>query len=394
MTLSPSAKISSRAAILVPLFLCCAACSSLNRRDTPPVATPPVQGEAPSSGSARAASGAGGAAEPGTPLPITPGPSPESSAVMGVDPRQTQENPAQAVTPDGGASQKKDEDKGFGTALWESLVRKNVVLLSPGAFEIEPSLTYVPTSSDFVNIDGFSIFPVLIVGSVTSETVRKDNFIAAVTARAGLPWGMQADVKVPFQYDVEERTRADGRFSHKEEHGLGDASVGLSKELVVGKEHWPNLIGRVQYKSTTGKSIYDGGRIGIGSGFHALRGEMIVLESTDPAAIYASVGYTANLAATKNGSKINPGDTVDASIGTTIALNSDLAVSLGVEGSWTANSSLNGNTVNGSSFNVANMDFGLSYKLFRTRRLDMNFSAGLTRDAPDYSVTFSMPFRF
>lgn len=283
-----------------------------------------------------------------------------------------------------------------GDAVQSALVRRNAVLLSPGQYEIEPSLSYAPTSSDFVSIDGFSIFPVLIVGSVTTEQVRKDNLIGTLTGRAGLPYGFQADVRIPYQYGLEERTRADGTFRRNEEDGLGDISFGLSKELWIGKGgYMPSLIGRVQWKTTTGESVYDGASLGIGSGFNALRTEITALRPIDPAAVYATLGYTVNFSDDKGASgDINPGDSISAAVGTTLALNRDLAVSFGFDAQWTQNSSLNGVTVNGSSYNVGDFTFGMTYQFMPNRRLDMGFSAGLTRDAPDYSVTLSMPFRF
>ncbi len=283
-----------------------------------------------------------------------------------------------------------------GDAVQSALVRRNAVLLSPGQYEIEPSFNYAPTSSDFVSIDGFSIFPVLIVGSVTTEQVRKDNLIGTLTGRAGLPYGFQADVRIPYQYGLEERTRADGHFTRNEEYGLGDIALGLSKELWISKGgYMPNLIGRVQWKTTTGRSVYDGASLGIGSGFNALRTEITALRPIDPAAVYATLGYTVNFGDDKGASgDINPGDTISAALGTTLALNRDLAISFGFDAQWTQNSSLNGVTVNGSSYNVGDFTFGMTYQFMPNRRLDMGFSAGLTRDAPDYSVTLSMPFRF
>jgi hypothetical protein len=317
---------------------------------------------------------------------------PERAPVTPAAPLPANTTPV-AAAPEAPAETREQEE--INTAVNSALVKHNVVLLSPGQYELEPSFTYAPTSSDFVSIDGFSIFPVLVVGSVTTEQVRKDNMIASLTGRAGLPWGFQADVKIPYQYSLEERTRADGTFRMNEDYGLGDITLGLSKELWIGSGSMPNLIGRVSWKTTTGDSIYDGADVGIGSGFDAVRADLTALRFIDPAAVYATLGYTVNFADDKGASgDIDPGDSISAAVGTTLALNRDIALSFGFDGQWTQASTLNNVTVNGSSFNVGNMTLGMTYQLWPGRRLDMGFAAGLTRDAPDYSVTLSMPFRF
>jgi len=158
--------------------------------------------------------------------------------------------------------------------------------------------------------------------------------------------------------------------------------------------HYPDLLGRVQWKTDTGASVYDGAPLGIGSGFNSLRGEITALKTSDPAAIYGTLGYEYNLPGTKPAGRIHLGSSFQASLGTTIALNQELAFSLGLSNSWTQDSSVNGTLINGSSLNVASYNFGLSYEIYEQRRLNMNMAIGITRDAPDYIIEASMPFQF
>lgn len=279
-------------------------------------------------------------------------------------------------------------------AVESSLVQRNAILLNPWTSEIEPEISYAHSSSDSVFINGFSIFPVLVVGSVTSEEIRRDTMVGTVSGRLGLPRGFQLDLRVPYQYIDQERILASGDYFTDSKLGLGDISGGISKELLTQNETWPNLIGRVSWKTASGDSVYDGDALGIGSGFNSVRGEVTALKILDPAAVYATLGYVTNFEDSKPAGKIDLGDSFEAALGTTIALNRDLAFSLGVQNIWSFDSTLNGADVKGSGINAANFNFGLSYEIMKNRRLDFSASNGLTRDAPDYTFVVSMPFRF
>lgn len=301
---------------------------------------------------------------------------------MGVE-RQEAANAATAKQTE---QQKKSLKQVGGDNLW---------VLKPWQVEIEPSFSYSPSSNDVVVVDGFSVFPVLVVGTVRSEEVRRDNYSAIISGRMGLPNGFQVDASIPYVTLHEERTRRDGTAEKSADEGVGDITLGLSKEILASSPENTGMVGRLQWKFANGDDVYDGKGLGIGSGFNALRGEVSAIQVVDPAVVYASLGYVWNFSTDKAGiGRINPGNGFDFNTGLSLALNRDLSLSFGYGNSFVLDSRLNGNKAVGSSLNQASLNMGIAYAITEKRALNISFSDGLTHDSPDYSFKISLPFSF
>ena len=65
-------------------------------------------------------------------------------------------------------------------------VQQSGVLLPKGKFDVEPSFTYSHTSLNFINVNGFSILPVLVIGDIQSLRVERDTFQTALALRYGI----------------------------------------------------------------------------------------------------------------------------------------------------------------------------------------------------------------
>lgn len=291
----------------------------------------------------------------------------------------------------------KEEELFAESALERLLVARSRLLLPPWKYEIEPSFTYVHASSDNISIDEFTIVPVLVVGEIISERVRRNIIIPAFTFRLGLPNDSQTEVRVPLRYESERTILADGSVRPKSAFGLGDLEFALSKHLMREKGAIPDILGSLRWKTPTGHSDTFGTEedddIALGTGFHGFQFMLTALKIRDPLALFGSVAYTANLSADKPQGRVNPGDTVGFNLGLALALNLETSINFGWEQRFTFRTSLDGADFPGSSLTVGTFNVGVTYNISSDVSLDLAINIGLTRDAPDLQATIALPIR-
>jgi hypothetical protein len=304
--------------------------------------------------------------------------------------------------------EKKEDD-----ALQSALKQQGGVLLPKGTLEVEPSFTYASSSSNVINIDGITINNVLNVGNINAERVQHTSLTAAAAVRYGLTEDLQVDLRVPIQTDHESRfdttnnyNQDTGVFSQTSTEtllsrkGFGDIELGLTKQFWKQDGNHPAGLLQVQWKTKTGKSYFGDPKHGLslGTGFNALRTGMTFVKSVDPAAIFASVGYTYNLAGDVSvdgaESHIKPGDSINLYLGTSIALSNAMALSFGYDQRWVGTTQVNGATSAGSTLEIGTFKVGSTFAFAKNKSLDISLGMGLTRDAPSYSLTVAMPIRF
>lgn len=175
-----------------------------------------------------------------------------------------------AALPELDEEEKREQERLVRIAFERTLIERGGLLLAPWTFELEPNASFIHSSSDQIVIDGFTILPVLVVGDIFSQRIRRNLVQASVTARLGLPWKMQAEVRVPFGHQRQRILDADGEEAFFDTTGLGDIEVSLSRELFKARGAWPDLLATVTWKTTTGDNPFDeaqpGQRATLGTG--------------------------------------------------------------------------------------------------------------------------------
>jgi hypothetical protein len=312
-----------------------------------------------------------------------------------VDATGTEAPSAAAAAPRERASAAAAQPTGELTGLDASLVQRGGLLLPAGVAEIEAGVSYANASSDNVSITGFTIFPVLVVGDITSERVRRRWTSLSLAGRVGLPHDFQAEVRVPYTFTSLQRVTADNRETTDSAQGLGDIELGIAKQLYHTTGRWPDVLGRLQWKSSTGKGAFDdGGQLALGTGFDSLRASLTAVKSTDPAAVLATLGYTYTFPADKSIGRVAPGGVIDLSLGTALGLSPDLALNFSVQQRFVQSTKVNGTEVAGSSQELGSLRLGATYTLTAAAAVDFGVGIGLTRDAPDYALAGSFIQRF
>jgi hypothetical protein len=289
------------------------------------------------------------------------------------------------------------EDQQLIRAAFErTLIDRGGLLLPPGKFELEPSMSYAHSSSEDLVIDGFTIFPVLVVGDIFSERLRRNTLTNSLTARLGLPWSSQLEVRAPYIYEDVSRLSGDGQEVKISDHGFGDLEIALSRDLPRFFGMGPQLLGSLRWKMVTARDPFDlagEDELPFGSGFETLTASLTGVSVLDPVVFFGTLSYTEALAARKGEHRIDPGDRIGVQLGMALALNLETSLSLAFEHSFNERTRLGGVEVPGTFVNTGTMSIGLSRTFPSGRSFDASLAIGLSEDSPDLQLGLSMPFR-
>ena len=300
-----------------------------------------------------------------------------------------------------------EEDRKARAVLDRALIQRGGLLLPSGTLEVETSASYYNASSDAISIEGFSILPVLVVGDIVSDRVRREVTLSTVTTRMGLPWNLLFDVQTPYGYEMVRTVTADNRETSQRAFGLGDLRFGLTRQITREHGRIPDLLAGVSFKTKTGKDPFNLGNneIALGTGFYGIQGRITAVKSSDPMIFFGSLAYGYNFPGDKlipdarnPGQQIlasfEPGDTAGFQLGSILAVNPETSLTLAWDQSFTRGTNVNGLRIPGSYLVGGTLRLGASYVYAPGRNVDLNFGIGLTRDVPNLQFTVGFPFRF
>ncbi len=300
------------------------------------------------------------------------------------------------------------EERKATEALDQALLVRGGLLLPPGTLELDNTVSYFSASSDHVTINGFALLPVLVVGDITSQRVRKDILLPTFTARLGLPKKMQFDLTIPYGYELSRSVDANNVQTNQSSFGLGDLQVALSRQLTTEHKRVPDLLANVRFKSTTGENAFDLGssQTALGSGFYGLQGNLTAAKSSDPVVFFGNVSYSANLPGTHwipandpdnpdamVPGHFRPGDSIGFQLGSILALNPETSMTLGWDQRFTRETYLNGNPIPASYLVEGTLRVGTSYLYAPGRTIDLSFGIGVTPDTPNLQFSVGFPIR-
>lgn len=322
----------------------------------------------------------GTAGRPPRPVPSAAAPAPRGLA------------PPAAKT-DRAADQGVDEEL-LARALERSLVLSGGILLPRGQFEIEPALQY-----DYTRRSGLGI----VGSSIATRDIRRENYVASLGFRAGLPWGAQFELKVPYGYQKIESITA-GVSAADDDTGIGDVRIGVSKQLLEGGSGGLGLIGNITWQESTGDSnlaVLTSPATGLlapstslGVGYDSLQTTLTAVKRMDPLVFLGSLSHSFNRSTTAGGANIDPSDTNSGSFRAILAASPDVSLRGGLSLARTGNTKFNGVAIPGSRQFIGLVELGGSVVLTRRVLLDVAVGAGLTQDSPDLVLGVSLPIRF
>ncbi len=272
-----------------------------------------------------------------------------------------------ALTPaSGGPVGTGAQDEELEGALESSLVRQGGRVLPSGTFEIEPEVSYLYDEP--------------------SGGARRDRYSAALTARIGLRGAVQADIHAP--YVIQDRWTGLGTSS-----GVGDASIGLTKEVVRERDAFPAVLAYAQWRLRTG-DINKNPPTGFGQ--DALQIGVTLVKRKDPVVLFGTVSYTDNFgnAHLNNGSTVEARNLFGARLGLNLAATPDLSLYSAVSLNAGAADRFNGQPVESTDRLIGMLELGGTTVIARGRFLNVGTAFGFTPAAPRFSAFVSLPVRF
>ncbi|TVP60531.1 MAG: hypothetical protein EA349_01215 [Halomonadaceae bacterium] len=295
-------------------------------------------------------------------------------------------------------------------------------LLTPsGRWVLEPSLSYVHSSSLDVAIEGFTIIPAIAVGLIDVSETERDTFTAAVGLRYGISRRFEAGIRVPYVYREQQVRRRDilqesstEQLTGSDGYGLGDLEASVHYQFNVADKGRPFFIGNLKVKSRTGKDpfdverrdvIVDGERMGdifveqpTGSGFWSIQPSLTMTYPSDPVVIFGNISYLWNLERDVGGGygRVDPGNVAGFNLGTGISLNNQTSISFGYDHSIVYRTRFAGDTGVEAVFSrrqVGSLLWGLSQRIGQGTSLNLSVGMGVTESAPDLQVSLRLPMR-
>jgi len=291
--------------------------------------------------------------------------------------------------------ERREQEQLIRSAFQRTLVERGSLLLPPGTINVAPSASFLHTSTENIVIDGFTVFPVLVVGDIVSERVRRTLGIFDTTLRFGLPWKSQLDVRIPYSYQKRDSFSADNEENALSSSGIGDVELAFSRELFRSQGVWPDLVGSLRWRTRTGTSPFDvtDDELALGSGYNSLNLSLTGTKVADPLVYFGSVSYGYNDKHIETVGLFDPGDSFGFSLGMAIALNLSSTLAFSYDHQLVQKSKIDGAFIPGSDLTIGVFSVGGSYAISDELLMDLSLGIGITSDSPDLQLSASFPFR-
>ena len=310
-------------------------------------------------------------------------------------------------------------------------------LLLPGVFQIETNLSYSHNESSQLILSGFSVLPLIILGSLESQRIKSDTITPTLKLRYGILKDLQGEFDLPVAYQTQSRVRLSNVNASlvsegSDTFGLGDIEAAVTYQPLYERGWIPDVTVSLRGHAPTGRSQFDiyedlvskgpfldvedfvsrlnAEGLPIGTGFWSVSGSVAASKAFDPVVMFGSLGYTHNFGGdvtvisitgtpSEGGIVLHPqaikadvkyGDSFNFNLGAAVALTSQVSINFSFGDQISFPSERNGQRLAGSSSNQGLFGAGMTLGLSPTVTLDFGGTIGLTPDASDFTLGLSM----
>jgi hypothetical protein len=395
--------------------------------ETPaPAAPSPAEGPPPSAEGPKEQSGSAEPPKEPSPSGEAPKDAPTSGAAQ-----------AQPGAPQAPKDQPAEEEREVARVPLAA-VQAGGLLLARDQMIVEPSIFYTYSQNTRLIVTGFSVLPLIILGTLESEKVTTNLVSPALQLRYGLYRGLQLDLRIPVTYANASRLRVSTERAGQVEEsqhdfGFGDVNFGLTYQFLYERGWLPDLMIRVGANAPTGKSQFDiyrdianqGGLasaeqflnalnssgVPLGAGRWTITTSVNAVKALDPGILFATVGWNYTPASTEDliqvtaapvsggvilqpqliSSRLGAVNGLLASLGLAISLNNQLSVNFSFSDLVNASTTADGHKIPGSQTNIGQFNFGMNLAVSPQTTINFLGQIGITPDAPSMSFLFSVP---
>ncbi len=286
-------------------------------------------------------------------------------------------------------------------------------------FTFEVGMDYTHYDRKQLVLDGFLALDAIFLGDIAIDDISADIFTLNLGGRYNVNNRWQVGANLPFIYrhgtyqknftSDDENTIIEGSTDG---YGLGDITLTSAYQLFPETESRPDIVWNLSLKAPTGEDPYgvdtkfiedeNGNQLEIpeelptGSGLWSLGTGLSFLKTTDPAILFANLGYTYNFEKDFGGTtgEIRLGDSFNYGVGMAFAMNERMSLSMALSHRISMESEQNGRKIIGSDANAATFTTGVTYSLSDRLSMLTSVGFGLTPDASDFNISIKFPYRF
>jgi len=313
-------------------------------------------------------------------------------------------------------------------------VKQQQSVLFNRRLSVEAGLAYTRYDRKQLTLNGFLALDAIFLGNIGIENVESDAATLSLATRWGVTPRLTLSAEVPWieRKTVYQKGGAGGSAAAIAQQtssggGLGDLSVSANFKLFSERPHWPETVLTAGVTAPTGREPYgvdwrvierdddDFIRFAVpseqptGNGVWQANVGLSMVKAADPAILFANVGYIYSQRGSfddldSNPDTVNPGDVqlgnvFYAGAGLAFAFNERTSLSLSYSGRFSARAKTRYRggewmKVIGSDGNAGTLNLGMTYAINRHATLVTQLGVGLSPDAPDFSLSFKLPYAF
>ena len=366
----------------------------------------------------------------GTPLPAAPvasaAPTPASAEAL-------DSAAVPAPQPEGYASSAADAQKARSEVPRSVAdVKQQARALFDQRLVIENGLSYNRYDRKQLTLNGFLALDAIFLGNIAIENVESDTLSYNLAARWGVSPNLTLNLDVPYIWrkTIYQKGGAGGAAAAIAQEqttgsGIGDATASANYRLFGERGSRPETVLNVGVTMPTGREPYgipwrvlerdddDFIRFAVpeeqptGNGAWQASLGVSAVKTTDPAILFANLGYTYSFKSSfddidNNPDTVNPGDvklgdSFYYGAGVAFAFNERTSFSMSLSNRLSARAQTRTEgqpwlKVIGSDANSAMFNLGVTYAMSSNATMVGLLGIGLTPDAPDFTLGFKIPY--
>ena len=290
------------------------------------------------------------------------------------------------------------------------------VLTPPGTLVIEPSVQYQHTNVNTFVAGGVAILDTVLVGNIQATQANRDAVTGTLAMRYGISRRLETELRIPYMYRHDSvtntlvNTNNTSESTELKDSGLGDVEAAMHYQINDGAGDWPILVANLRGKSNTGLGPFDVRRdafgvprqLATGSGSWGIEPSLTLISASDPAVFFVNAGYLLNLgenlnrpySSTLSITHVDPGGAIRLGMGMGIALNEKISYSIGFQEDFiggTLTRFSDRSTFKSASLSAGTLNLGMNWQRDERTAITITLGVGVTRDAPDASLTLRIP---
>lgn len=365
-----------------------------------------------------------------------PQPQPQAPAAPAPAPAATAQAPSAPPPPDAGYASSAEEAERAREEEARSVsdVRQQQQALFNQRLVIDNGITYNRYDRKQLTLNGFLALDAIFLGNIAIENVESDTVTYNLAARWGVSPRLTLNLDVPWIWrrTVYQKGGAGGAAAviaqeHTSGSGLGDITASANLKLFSERAWMPETVLNFGVTAPTGQEPYgipwrvlerdedDFIRFAVpeeqptGNGVWQASVGLSAVKATDPAILFGSVGYVHsftesfddidNNPATVNPGKVRLGRAFQIGAGVAFAFNERTSLSIAYNNRFNsrARTRYEGPDAEwvkliGTDGNAATLSLGVTHALSPSATLVGMLGIGLTPDAPDFSLSFKIPY--